>query len=97
MSSPRHGSATIRPDKHRPSPDSSSSESFFVIPTSPSVKSLQAENSKIKEQLRATEQRLAAAEKHIKTRADQEQQLRDGILNARQQVRHSSVRVERRS
>lgn len=51
----------------------------------------------MKEQLKATEERLAAAERHIKTRADQEQQLRDGILNARQQVcaaRYHSSRVE---
>ncbi|KZV90424.1 hypothetical protein EXIGLDRAFT_677124 [Exidia glandulosa HHB12029] len=76
----------VTPDDVYADDDSSSSESFFVIPTTPTVKSLQTENARMREQLKAAEERLAAAEKHIKQRADQEQQLRDGLLNARQQM-----------
>ncbi|EJD52906.1 hypothetical protein AURDEDRAFT_133760 [Auricularia subglabra TFB-10046 SS5] len=88
-------SSTLRP-KSKPAPtfhiagdfddDDSSSDGFFVIPEEPNLRSLQEENAQLKERLKATEAKLAAAEKHMKDRAAQEQQLRDGLLSARAQM-----------
>ncbi|KAH7107445.1 hypothetical protein BKA62DRAFT_683420 [Auriculariales sp. MPI-PUGE-AT-0066] len=68
--------------------DDSDSDTFFVVPVAPSVKSLQTENTKLKDQLKAAEAKLATAQQHIRMRAELEQQLRDGLLTARSQMQH---------
>lgn len=64
-------------------------DSFFVVPSpaSPPMKKLQTENAALTAELQLTKTRLANAEKVIRSRQEQERQLRESILMARREVR----------
>src|SRR5258708_30659362 len=63
-------------------------DSFFIVPSvaSPSMKKLQAENATLKAELQMTKTRLSNAEQVIRSRQQQEKQLRDTILMVRREV-----------
>ena len=64
------------------------SESFYVIPSDsePSRSVLKKENSSMKQELEAMSKRLAAAERIMQLRKEQDHQLRESIVMARHQV-----------
>jgi hypothetical protein len=64
------------------------SESFYMIPsdTEPSRSALKKENGSLKQELEAMSKRLAAAERIMQLRKEQDQQLRESIVMARHQV-----------
>lgn len=64
------------------------SESFYMIPSDsePSRSALKKENGSLKQELEAMSKRLAAAERIMQLRKEQDQQLRESIVMARHQV-----------
>ncbi|KAG6335882.1 hypothetical protein ID866_3219 [Astraeus odoratus] len=67
------------------------SESFYLIPTGPevSVSALRRENASLKQEVEEMQKRLAAAERIVQLRKEQDQQLRDSIVLARQQAQRA--------
>lgn len=65
------------------------SESFYLIPTGPEtpLSTLKRENTFLKREVDEMQKRLAVAERVLQLRKEQDQQLRDSIVLARQQVR----------
>lgn len=65
------------------------SESFYLIPTGPEtpLSTLKRENTFLRREVDETQKRLALAERVLQLRKEQDQQLRDSIVLARQQVR----------
>ena len=65
------------------------SESFFLIPARPetTVSVLKKENASLKAEVDAMQKQLAAADRILQLRKDQDQQLRDSIFMARREVR----------
>lgn len=68
--------------------DDELSESFCLIPggMEPSPLALKKENASLKDQVKAMQQRLAKTEQILKLRKEQDMQLRDSIIMARQQA-----------
>jgi hypothetical protein len=68
--------------------DYDSSDSFCFIPSSsePSLSALKEENSTLRSELEATQRRLENAERMLKLRQEQDQQLRENIAVARREV-----------
>ena len=71
--------------------DDELSESFCLIPGSiePSTIALKKENASLKDQVKAMQQRLAKTEQILKLRKEQDMQLRDSIVMARQQAQRA--------
>ncbi|EGO21518.1 hypothetical protein SERLADRAFT_473969 [Serpula lacrymans var. lacrymans S7.9] len=67
------------------------SESFCLISSGsePSTSTLKKENEMLKLEVEATQKRLAASEKVLQMRKDQDQQLRDSIVMARHQAQRA--------
>ena len=77
-------------------PDTSSSDEFYVIPSATSAASLskvQAENTRLKAELEATQKRMTSMERAMKLRVEQENQLREGINHVRREVTSLSFSV----
>jgi len=68
--------------------DNELSESFYLIPSDsePSRSVLKKENASLRHDLDAMAKRLAAAERVMQLRKEQDQQLRESIVMARHQV-----------
>lgn len=68
--------------------DDELSESFCLVPEGPEVStsSLKKANATLKEQMEAMQQRLLQAERVLQMRKEQDLQLRDSIVMARQQA-----------
>lgn len=68
-------------------------DSFCLIPSKSDAvaKALQEENIALKAELETLQKRLASAEGMLKMRQEQDQQLRDSILLARKEVRHTAA------
>lgn len=67
------------------------SESFYMIPSDsePSRSALKKENGSLKQELEAMSKRLAAAERIMQLRKEQDQQLRESIVMARHQAQRA--------
>ncbi|KAL4074494.1 hypothetical protein V8B97DRAFT_2016576 [Scleroderma yunnanense] len=67
------------------------SESFYLIPTGPepSVSALKRENASLRREVDELQKRLAVAERVLQLRKEQDQQLRDSIVLARQQAQRA--------
>lgn len=67
------------------------SESFYMIPSDsePSRSALKKENVSLKQELEAMSKRLAAAERIMQLRKEQDQQLRESIVMARHQAQRA--------
>jgi len=67
------------------------SESFCLIPSSkePSLNALKQENATLKADVEEMQRRLAATEKMMKARIDQDQRLRDSIVLARKEAQRA--------
>lgn len=68
--------------------DDDLSESFCLVPggSEPSISALKKENASLKDQVETMQQRLSQAERVLKLRKEQDMQLRDSIIMARQQA-----------
>ncbi|KAI6111485.1 hypothetical protein EDD17DRAFT_1504810 [Pisolithus thermaeus] len=76
------------------------SESFYLVPPEPeqSLPALRKENASLKREVDEMQKRLAAAERMLQLRKEQDQQLRDSIVLARQQAQRAmgaSLMVQR--
>lgn len=71
--------------------DDDLTESFCLIPggAEPSATALKKENASLKDQVEAMQQRLAKTEHILKLRKEQDMQLRDSIVMARQQAQRA--------
>lgn len=71
--------------------DDELSESFCLIPgdLEPSASALKQENASLKDQVKAMQERLAKTEQVLKLRKEQDMQLRDSIVMARQQAQRA--------
>ncbi|KIM60600.1 hypothetical protein SCLCIDRAFT_26481 [Scleroderma citrinum Foug A] len=67
------------------------SESFYLIPTGPEtpLSTLKRENTFLRREVDETQKRLALAERVLQLRKEQDQQLRDSIVLARQQAQRA--------
>jgi cell division protein FtsB len=65
------------------------SESFCVVPSDSSVNVLKAENASLKAKIEALKSQLAATERVLKVRKEQDQQLRDSIVMARREAQRA--------
>lgn len=68
-------------------------DSFCLVPSKsdPPITVLKRENAALKAQLEAQQQKLAAAERMLKQRKEQDQHLRDSIMLARKEVLDNSL------
>ncbi|OBZ75480.1 hypothetical protein A0H81_04533 [Grifola frondosa] len=73
--------------------DDDLTDSFCLIPSKSdgSVASLKKENAELKVDLEELQQQLAAAEKMLKMRQEQDQQLRDSIMLARKEAQRAMI------
>ena len=71
--------------------DDELSGSFCLVPGSmePSTLALKKENASLKDQVKTMQQRLAQTEQILKLRKEQDMQLRDSIVMARQQAQRA--------